>query len=287
MKRSLKILGLIAGTVIVCVAGLSIAPSDEELPLISKASAQPAKPPAMGLPWINVPDVAPIPMPPPAPGSVPRLDSDQMYVVTSQEPCFALATPPGIVLVTQEAGPLRIRGKFVGGSGLTETKTFTGKAVLVVEAAGTGRVELLVVKEGAKSLADVFRQQLDANQGPMPGPPAPTPVPPPPDPPYDPLYQRLLAAWLSEPGDKRATRNALVKVYSEARFWKGGTMAEWSQYMGNSIRAAGVAGSLLAVQRVLGDEFNATLPREPNAAYDQVKVNALLTRLAKLLEALP
>ena len=143
-----------------------------------------APPPLKEVPWVKVPEVAPPPAPQPIPGAVPRLGTEELYVLDCSEPCFVLVSPPGIVAVSQDAGPLRIRGKFVGGNGKYETKTFTGKMVFTVEAVGTGRVELLVVKEGAKSPADVFRQHIDANTGPLPPPVPPGPTPPvPPDPP--------------------------------------------------------------------------------------------------------
>ena len=137
--------------------------------------------------WVKVPEIAPQPAPAPLPGSVPRLNPEALYVLDCSEPCFILVSPPGIVSVSQDAGPIKIRGKFVGGDGKYETRTFTGKAVFTVEAVGTGRVELLVVKEGAKSAADIFRQLIDANVGPLPPPVPPGPTPPappvPPDPP--------------------------------------------------------------------------------------------------------
>lgn len=140
--------------------------------------------PAPPASWVKVPEVLPPPAPAPTPGSVPRLEPEALYVLDCSEPCFILVSPPGIVAVSQDAGPIKIRGKFVGGSGKYETRTFTGKMVFTVEAVGSGRVELLVVKEGAKSAADVFRQLLDANLGPLPPPVPPVPpIPPKPDPP--------------------------------------------------------------------------------------------------------
>lgn len=154
---------------------------------VAGGQAQPAPPVSPS--WIKVPTPAPSPVPPPAPGTIPRLTGEELFVLDSSEPCFVLVSPPGLVSVTQDVGPLRIRGKFVGGNGKYETKTFTGKAVITVEAIGTGRVELIVVKEGAKSAADVFRQQVDANVAPIPPPlpPDPPKPPTPPDPPKPPV----------------------------------------------------------------------------------------------------
>lgn len=132
--------------------------------------------------WVEVPDTTPqpIPAPVPVPGTIPRIKDQEWYIINCSEPCFILVSPPGIVSVTQDAGPIKMRGWFYGGSGKAETRTFTGKVVFTVEAVGTGRVELMVVKDGAKTPADVFRQLLDANVGPLPPPPGPGPKPPPP-----------------------------------------------------------------------------------------------------------
>lgn len=137
------------------------------------------------VPWVKVPEVVPPPLPSPVPGAVPKLGTEEWFVLDCYEPCFLLVSPPGVVSVSEDTGPIKLRGRFVGGSGKVETKTFVGKKVFTVEAVGTGRVELLVVKEGAKSPADVFRQLIDANVGPLP-PPDPKPKPKP-----DPIPDKL------------------------------------------------------------------------------------------------
>jgi hypothetical protein len=155
--------------------------------------------------WVVVPDVAP-PIPPTPPAGVPQLSGDLLYVLDCKVPCFLLKSPnAGIVSVTEEAGPLRIRGRFVGGNGRMETRTFSGTKVFVVEAVGSGRVELFVAKEGAKSPADVFRQLIDVNQGPQPPPEPPGPGPGPtpgPSPTVDKrvlfIYERQDLAKMSE-----------------------------------------------------------------------------------------
>ncbi len=192
--------------------------------------------------WVKVPEVLPPPAPQPIPGTVPRLNIEELYVLDCTENCFILVSPPGIVSVSQDAGPLRVRGKFVGGNGKYETKTFTGKMVFTVEAVGTGRVELLVVKEGAKSPADVFRQLLDANLGPLPPPVPPTPpvppippLPPKPDPPIPAPGLRVLIVYETADlgklpaGQLAALYSADVRAYLNAKCVKGpdGKTAEW------------------------------------------------------------
>ena len=127
----------------------------------------------------------PMPVPTPPPGSVDRLTADTLYVVESDVPTILLVSPPGIVAVTEDAGPLRMRGKFAGGSGKVETRQFTGKQVFTLEAVGSGRVEVIVVPVGAKSPTDVVRKVLDVGEGKGPQPP-PVPPDPKPDPKPDP-----------------------------------------------------------------------------------------------------
>lgn len=115
------------------------------------------------------PIVAPTP-PPPSPDAVSVLPEDHLYVIDADDPCLVLDSPLGVVSVTQEAGPLTVRGKFVGGSGRAETKRFSGKSVFIVEPLKSGRVELLVVPAGADS-AGVLRRTLDVKSGVGPQPP--------------------------------------------------------------------------------------------------------------------
>lgn len=135
-------------------------------------------------PAVRFPAGPAVPQPMPAAASAGRLAGDQLYVIESDAPVILLASPPGLVAVAEEAGPVRVRGKFVDGAGKVESRVFQAKQVFVVEALGTGRVELLVVPAGAKSAADVARRtvEVDAGHGPTP-PPNPTPAPPvPPEP---------------------------------------------------------------------------------------------------------
>lgn len=151
------------------------------LSLASNANFIDAAPPPS---WITVPQVVPAPLPPPVPppGAVPILPADSLYVVQSKGPAFAFLVPEGIASLTTYAGPLVVHGKFVGGSGDYEIKTFEGANVFLVTGVASGRVELAVTKVGAKSNADVFRQQIDCLKGPQPPPEPKPPEPKPPEP---------------------------------------------------------------------------------------------------------
>lgn len=134
-------------------------------------------------PPVRVPDppVVPAPMPPaPAPGVPLRLTPDVLFVIDSDVDVIVLASPDGLVSVSSEAGPVKVRAKFVEEPGVTRTKTFKGKQVVTVEAlaGASGRCEVLVIPVGAKAAGDVIRRAVEVNAAPQP-PPAPDPKPKP------------------------------------------------------------------------------------------------------------
>lgn len=118
-----------------------------------------------------------IPLPKPTPGAVLTLALDQLYVIDSDIPILLFDSPVGMVKWTKEAGPLKIRARFVGEEGI-KTKTFAGKYIYSVEAKKTGAVELIVVPVGATEESAAIRRVLDVDAGEGPRPP---PVPPGPD----------------------------------------------------------------------------------------------------------
>lgn len=128
-------------------------------------------------PAIRLPDLPRPPSPPqPSPSTIQRITPDVLYVFDSDVECLVTTSALGHLSVTSEAGPLRIRGRFVDNPTVVTTKTFAGKRVFTVEPVKTGRVELIIVPPGAKAEADIIRRTLDAVVGPVP--PEPTPVPP-------------------------------------------------------------------------------------------------------------
>lgn len=139
-------------------------------------------------PTIRLPTSPVVPQPLPGPpDAVLKLSADTLYVIDSDVPVIVLASPRGLVSVSEEAGPLRIRGRFIDGAGKAESRTYKGKHVVTVEAVASGRVELLVIPVGATKEADVIRRviDVDAGQGPIP-PPKPKPDPDPKPDPVDP-----------------------------------------------------------------------------------------------------
>ncbi len=121
--------------------------------------------------------LAPVPTVPvqPTPSPVSILAGEYLYVVQSDEVVQLLSSPPGIVDIQEDAGPIKIRGKFVDGSGKTETRTYTKKQVFVVTRLQQGDVELLMTPKGAVTR----RMLVDTDPIPPPKPKPPTPVDPP------------------------------------------------------------------------------------------------------------
>lgn len=116
------------------------------------------------------------------PSSSQKLTIDLNFVVDSDVPVMVLCSPDGIVKITKESGPLKIRGKFIDDPTKTVTKTFSGKYIFSVEAAKTGKCEIIVIP-GIDDETKVIRRTLNVEAGEAPRPP-PTPVDPviPPDP---------------------------------------------------------------------------------------------------------
>lgn len=133
------------------------------------------------------------PKPKPDRGPVPvtSLSEDTWYVVESNIPLIVLHSPSGHVSVQPDQGPIKVRGKFVDGTGKTETRTFNSKHLYFINAIKAGKIELLIVPQGVQEEKDVIRQPLTVmgvapipppEPPPGPGPTPPGPMPPEPDP---------------------------------------------------------------------------------------------------------
>jgi hypothetical protein len=167
------------------------------------------------------------PKPMPGPETPTVLTAARQFVIDSDVPVIVLASPPGVVAVTEEAGPLRIRGLFAGGGDAPETREFKGKYVVIVEAAHAGTCELIVIPTGAKSAGEVIRRTLTVQDGTKPiPPPGPAPIDPPAPKPVDPPAP---AAPIAGPGFK-----ALI-VY-DARDAKSLTAAQYATIFGQATR---------------------------------------------------
>lgn len=144
----------------------------------------------VGTATVRLPD-GPVPEAPPAPGenAVTTLDGDQWFVIDSDVECTIKSVPSGLLRVTVETGPIRMKGRFVD-SRVIVTREYRGKFVYTVEAVGKGQTTLVVTpKAGATTDADLQVRMLDVDNtadGCKPRPKPPTPTPPKPDPPNPP-----------------------------------------------------------------------------------------------------
>lgn len=128
---------------------------------------------------VRFPELKPMPAPMP-PVVTPTLSGDYLYVIDSDSPVVVLTAPAGLVSVSEEPGPLSIKGKFVGGSGFSERKTFRGKQVFIVEGVRSGDVEVIVVPLGLKTGGEITRKKIRVITDTQPAPtPKDDPVIPP------------------------------------------------------------------------------------------------------------
>lgn len=174
-------------------------------------SAEPKYPP-----WPTAPVIV-VPVPP---NSVTILKPEYFYVVQSDSPSLLLPSPNGVVTITEETGPIRLRGKFVDGNGQVESRTYSGKQVWIVEGLSSGDVELLKVPHGAKTEKEVERRSIrvEMGVGPIPPPnPKPDPEPIPGDPVLVKKLQEALAKDVALKGNTEKTHcKTLGEVYLES-----------------------------------------------------------------------
>lgn len=153
------------------------------------------------------------------PVNAPPLVVGGVYAFEADKDVLVFTSPPGLVTVSKEAGPMKIRGVFYGNKQVS-TQMFKKRWVyqLDVVPGAKGRVELIVVPVGATTEKMAARKLLDVdggtppNPGPGPGPnPGPGPTPDPTPVPADvkmthvvlveetEAAQRERAAFLSDP----------------------------------------------------------------------------------------
>lgn len=158
-----------------------------------------------------------------APGPVPvnsaTLTPDLYYVIDADIDGIVLARPSGLVRVTKESGPLRLRGKFIDGTGKIETRNYKGSNLFMVDAVGTGTVDLLFIPFGFKTESEIVSRtvRVDAGMGPQP-PPEPDPDPKPkPDP--DPAPPKAESVWVIVVEETSARTPDIARVLNDKAYW--------------------------------------------------------------------
>ena len=78
-------------------------------------------------PMTAVPQADPQPAPvADDPHPIGTVQREEFYILQSEVPLLVVASPPGLVEITHEQGPLMARGRFAGGDGATETRMLLG-----------------------------------------------------------------------------------------------------------------------------------------------------------------
>jgi hypothetical protein len=243
----------------------------------------PAPAPAEPVHWPAVP--TPV-TPAPTPGAVQTLAADEIYVIGLDADATVLASPAGIVTVSTEPGPVKMKGRFVGGTGV-QWKTFKNQQVVSVDPIGTGRVEIMVVWGGVGGASKVERRFLDVG-----GSTPPAPVPPTPPAPADTFASAVQTAFTAEADPEKADQvKQLASVFRLAAgvVKKDTTLATTADVLSrvSASRSAVLADTdLPKIRPVIGAELNKTLGGTPAAldATKRAEVSATLARAASALE---
>lgn len=131
------------------------------------------------------------PIPPPVPDArdIDTLRADEWLVVESSVELFVRRFPEDIIDVESTTGPIRVRGKFAGGTGKIETREYRTAYVYFLTTAKNGVVGVDLVPVGVTAETSIARHVLTVVDGTQPNPPpkpdpgpGPTPEPPKPDP---------------------------------------------------------------------------------------------------------
>jgi hypothetical protein len=152
--------------------------------------------------------------------------------------------------------------------------------VWTLEAAGTGRVELLVIPVAAGAFP-LIRRAIDVDSGAPPGPP---PGPPP----NDPFAAAVQAAYVTENDPMKATERAVMAAaYRAGAIAAADPNAKTLSDVFLVMRAKDtVPGMLPAVRKVIGTRLNASLGTTATTPINRTLVPAELNAVAAALEAI-
>ena len=127
-------------------------------------------------PVVTVPVVPPVTEPSDKPHPVATVSSEAFYVLQSADPLVIVTSPPGLVEVTHELGPLMARGRWAGGDGKVETRILEAEHLYFVDARQAGQTEIIAIPVGMTDASQIQRQLVTVQLGPNP-PPDPDPEP--------------------------------------------------------------------------------------------------------------
>ncbi len=184
----------------------------------------PATPTPIRFPAIPAPKVDPVI--PPGPGAVTALGPGLLYVIDADVEILVACSPRELVTMSTFAGPAKVYGRFADGTGKSEFREYKGKKIVAIEAAGTGRVDVIIVPAGAKSEEEIVWRALQVDNGTKPKPVDPV-VPPAPKP--DGKF-----------GLSKASRDGAAGVTSPAKADEAAALASGNRGLASAIAAGGV-----------------------------------------------
>jgi hypothetical protein len=132
--------------------------------------------PVAPVPVVPVPVNPPVTDPSDGAEPVATVSSEEFYVLQSAAEVVIVTSPPGLVEVTHELGPLIARGRWAGGGGKVETRLLEAEHLYFVDARQAGKTELIVIPIGMTDASQIQRQLVTVQLGPQPPPPPPDPV---------------------------------------------------------------------------------------------------------------
>jgi hypothetical protein len=228
------------------------------------------------------------------PGSVgmapAKLTGENLWVAESAKPFFVIPGVLDVVKIFKADGPLTIAGRFVDGTGEFELRQYKGPYVVIVQAAGKGKVDLLTFLEGGKE-ADVVRKTVEVDSGKGPQPPPDPPTPPTPD---DPLAKALFGAWQQEfATDKKDSASKMAQCYDAAAKVSDSATSwgEISSAIKTKAGELGIAGKLPILSKAVnGQLIAAGFPASPSVLLgpgDAAKAKTTLLKVSSTLRSLP
>jgi hypothetical protein len=202
--------------------------------------------------------IEPQPAPQPTPAIIDTISPAEFYCIESDRPLIILSSPPGIIAVAAESGPIRARGRFAGG-GEIETRTLAGPHVYFLDALQAGRCELLIVDPADPQA--VVRQWLTVSgNGPQPPPePQPSPEPNPDAITVDNVngFRVLILIDESAPLETLQAVNSL-----DLTEWLQKNATDWRRWDRSTIEAAGLDDET-AIYKRLWDQIRDDIPDGP------------------------
>jgi len=213
--------------------------------------------------------------------SAKTLPAEFTIVIDSKVECMVFVSPDGMVSVDSQAGPVKMRSKFLDGDGKPEWKSFAGPFIYVVEGVRSGRCEIIVVPLGTKDKKDCPRFLLDV---------AMEPIPPPEDKEPD---VTSLAKKIQATGERDVeAMNTLAQTYriiagrlGDKSMEKIDTQGKWAQFIKDS-RETAIKDKLPNTRIVIADYFDSVIPIKDGSFDAEARKHAAkaLINAAKALE---